>query len=127
MKELHPIFILFTMIFMHIIDDFHLQGNLALFKQKKWWEENYPDDKYKHDYMISLLLHSFSWTFMIQLPIYLYTNNINIYIFAFIINWTLHSFIDHKKCNAYIFNLTQDQVIHIIQVIATFIVFIMLD
>ena len=34
--------ILIIMIFLHIVDDFYLQGVLAKFKQKDWWKENYP-------------------------------------------------------------------------------------
>ena len=62
------IFILFSMIFCHIVDDFYLQGCLAKFKQKKWWQENYPNELYRNDWIISLLIHAFSWTFMIMLP-----------------------------------------------------------
>ena len=33
----YKIFILFIMLLMHYIEDFHLQGCLANLKQKKWW------------------------------------------------------------------------------------------
>ena len=51
--------ILFAMIFMATIDDFVLQTFLAKGKQKNWWEENYPDKKYRKDYKMCLLLHSY--------------------------------------------------------------------
>ena len=35
----YKIFILFLMLLMHYIEDFHLQGCLANLKQKKWWEK----------------------------------------------------------------------------------------
>ena len=57
------------MVFSHIVDDYYLQGKLALFKQKSWWEEKAPDEMYKHDYIVALMMHSFSWAFMIMLPI----------------------------------------------------------
>ena len=60
--------ILLLMIFLHIVDDFYLQGWLASAKQKKWWEDNCPGEMYKHDWVISLIAHSFRWTFMILLP-----------------------------------------------------------
>ena len=43
---------------------------LASMKQKSWWQkqEQYTD-KYKYDYIVALIMHSFSWAFMIMLPI----------------------------------------------------------
>lgn len=66
------IFVLYSMIFCHIIADFRLQGILTDLKQKKWWKENYPDKKYSHDYITALIIHSFCWSFMIMLPISIY-------------------------------------------------------
>ena len=61
------ILILICMIFMHIVDDYYLQGVLASMKQKQWWEKNAPDKLYKYDYIVALIMHSFSWTFMIMI------------------------------------------------------------
>ena len=63
------IFIVMLMIFMHIVDDYYLQGWLASAKQKKYWEENAPEKLYRSDYIWALIMHSFSWAFMIMLPI----------------------------------------------------------
>lgn len=120
---------LFSMIFLHIVDDYYLQGALAKFKQKSWWEENYPDELYKHDYIISLLLHAFSWTFMVMIPvmirIYMYADfeYQKRYIFCFLFNWIVHSIIDHLKANVKIINLTTDQIAHIIQIVFTWSLF----
>ena len=57
------------MIFLHVVDDYYLQGILAQLKQKSWWEKNAPDPLYKNDYKVALVTHAFSWTFMIMLPI----------------------------------------------------------
>ena len=38
-------------------------------KQKKWWQENAPQKLYKYDYIVALIMHSMSWSFMIMLPI----------------------------------------------------------
>ena len=62
------IIILLIMLFLHIVDDYYLQGILTKLKQKSWWEENAPNKLYKHDYIIALIEHAFSWTFMIMLP-----------------------------------------------------------
>ena len=61
--------IFLIMLFMHIVDDYYLQGILAKMKQRSWWEENAPQEKYKHDYKVALFMHAFSWTFMIMLPL----------------------------------------------------------
>lgn len=51
MNIAYKIFILFTMIFCHIVDDYYLQGWLASAKQKSWWEKNAPEKLYKYDYL----------------------------------------------------------------------------
>ena len=63
------VFIFFAMCFCHIVDDYYLQGILASMKQKSWWtkQESY-EDKYKNDYIVALLMHAFSWSFMILIP-----------------------------------------------------------
>lgn len=118
------LFIFWTMIFMHIIDDYRLQGILADFKQKQWWRENAPDKLYKYDYIWALLIHSFSWSFMIMLPI-AYVINFNItglFTMVFIANITIHAFVDDLKANRKKINLIQDQTIHLMQIILTFII-----
>ena len=117
--------ILLLMIFLHIVDDYYLQGILASMKQRGWWEKNAPDRKYQYDYIIALLMHAFSWTFMIMLPIAIMlllnpvAAAIPIFIMVFFINWGIHMAIDHLKANVKILNLVQDQIIHIIQIVLT--------
>ena len=118
------LFILLLMIFLHIVDDYYLQGILASMKQKSWWEKNAPDPLYKNDYRIALLEHAFSWTFMIMLPIavcMLIGYNIpTIYYFAlFIFNFFCHAFVDNEKANKKTINLIIDQTIHLIQIALT--------
>ena len=67
------LFILFCMLFCHVVDDYYSQGILASMKQKSWWEKNAPDELYKNDYKMALFMHSFSWSFMIMLPLTVYT------------------------------------------------------
>ena len=57
--------LLICMMFCHIINDYKLQGILASMKQKSWWEENGNDPLYKHDYIMALFEHSFSWAFLL--------------------------------------------------------------
>jgi len=115
-------YILWLMIFCHIVDDYYLQGWLASAKQKKYWEDNAPDEMYKHDYIWALLMHSFSWSFMIMLPIaYVFNFNITgLFTIVFIANIAIHAFVDDLKANRKKINLIQDQLIHLWQIFFTF-------
>ena len=54
------VFILLSMIFLHIVDDFKLQqGILSNMKQKNWWtSQKEYNDAYRYDYIPALILHS---------------------------------------------------------------------
>jgi hypothetical protein len=109
------------MIFFHIVDDYYLQGWLASAKQKKYWEENAPEKMYKYDYIWALLMHSFSWSFMIMLPIAL-VNSFNLsvwFLLAFLVNMAVHAIVDDFKANKRKINLWTDQLIHIFQIAIT--------
>lgn len=121
------IFILLVMLFCHIIDDFYLQGILASMKQKMWWrkQEQY-NNKYKYDYIVALIIHSFSWVFMIMLPIAIYLKfNLGLLYLAYPINLAIHAIVDDLKANKLKINLVIDQSIHILQIIIIWIIFIM--
>ena len=85
------------MIFMHIVDDYYLQGILASMKQRLWWKQRASEPTYRYDYIWALLMHAFSWTFMIMLPpLYLFKlsfNNIGVLIF-FIVNLITQIFLN---------------------------------
>ena len=119
------VLIILAMIFLHIVDDYYLQGILASMKQKAWWKENAPDPLYKHDYIVALMEHAFSWTFMIMLPVGIYTlfydKSIVLVVIMFLINWIIHSIVDHLKANVKVINLATDQVMHILQIIVTWV------
>lgn len=118
--------IFISMIFCHIVDDYYLQGWLASAKQKSWWDKNSPDKLYKHDYIAALFMHSFSWTFMMMLAptIYIILFGGKYYPLVFVVNIIIHMITDNLKANAKVINLWQDQLIHMIQIIGTFIVLI---
>lgn len=127
MKEV----LLVIMIFCHIVDDYYLQGCLANMKQKKWWKQNAPQELYKYDYIVALIVHSFSWTFMILLPlmIYMFVNNcfsISFYITSLIINIIIHAVTDNLKANKLTINLITDQSIHLIQILISYFIFYIL-
>jgi hypothetical protein len=114
--------ILPIMLFMHIVDDYYLQGILASMKQKGWWQkqETYCD-KYKNDYKVALCMHACSWTFMIMLPLLLYFRFQQHWLVGLIatVNVWVHAFVDDLKANKKKLNLVQDQTIHLIQILAT--------
>lgn len=113
------------MIFLHIVDDYYLQGWLASGKQKSWWEKNTFNELYKYDYLMALFCHSFSWSFMIQLPIFIYGFYLKKFIWnilLFIINIIIHAYTDNLKANKLKINLIQDQIIHFIQIVITWII-----
>ena len=118
---MNNIFIILCMIFCHIIADYNLQGWLASAKQKSYWEKNAPDQMYKHDYICALIMHSFSWTFMIMLPLmYAVGFKVNSFLlFLFISNIIMHAITDNFKANTKVINLWQDQSIHMYQIVIT--------
>ena len=119
--------LLIAMIFLHIVDDYYLQGWLASAKQKSYWEQNAPDYMYRHDYKVALFMHSFNWSFMIMLVPTIYrlitSTNINIDVFGivlfFIVNLIIHMITDDRKANRKEINLVQDQSIHLTQIVNT--------
>ena len=120
------LFILFTMIFAHIVDDYYLQGILANLKQKSWWENQKSyKPMYKYDYIVALIMHAFSWSFMISLPI-LYLGFTKWIAVAIILNTIIHGIVDDLKANKGKINLIVDQSIHIVQIIITWILFVVI-
>lgn len=118
---MNNIFIILCMIFCHIIADYNLQGWLASAKQKSYWKENAPNEMYKHDYICALIMHSFSWTFMIMLPLmYAVGFKVNSFLlFLFVSNVLIHAIVDDLKANKKFINLWQDQSIHMFQIVIT--------
>lgn len=113
------VFIFILMLFLHIVDDYYLQGILANLKQKRWWNENAPQEKYKNDYIAALMCHSFSWSFMICLPLAIYKYN-DYWATFVLINSIIHMIVDDLKANRFKINLLQDQFIHFIQICISF-------
>lgn len=121
---MNGLFVFLSMVFCHIVDDYYLQGKLALFKQKSWWEKNAPDEMYKHDYIVALMMHSFSWAFTIMLPVAV-SQRFDIgagFAAMFVVNTAVHAIVDHLKANKRKINLVTDQSIHISQIIVTFLI-----
>lgn len=100
---------------------------MASAKQKDWWNKNTPNPLYKKDYIMALFMHSFSWSFMIMLPILVYgisSTVWNLYIPFLIENCVVHMIIDDLKANRLKINLIQDQIVHILQIFITWLVWV---
>lgn len=127
------VLLLLTMIFLHIVDDFYLQGVLATMKQKSWWKENCPDELYKHDYVVALIVHGFSWSFMVHLPLifhclYAWAKIPGVWIpLSMILHCYLHASIDHDKANKHDISLAEDQFLHLIQIVGIWVCFLALE
>lgn len=120
------LFVLLVMLFAHIVDDYYLQGVLASMKQKDWWRKNSPGEKYKYDYIAALFMHASSWTFMTMLPVAVYLKlNLPVLFFVMlVVNCVIHFCVDDLKANFKKINLVQDQLVHICQIILTWIVMV---
>ena len=116
---------LFLLLFLvHCIDDFFLQGGcLVNLKQKSWWEKQTQDPKYKYDYMMGLFIHAFEWSAMLCLVLMLFDASNWFLAGSFIFNGLIHALVDNLKANEFKINLIQDQLIHIVQIIITVLLF----
>lgn len=124
---MNSIFVICLMLFMHVLDDYVLQAPcLCNLKQKSFWEKNAHEKLYKYDYIVALIMHSISWSFMIMLPIALYFNFAVGASFAgmLVFNTIFHAFIDDLKANRKMINLWTDQICHMVQIVGTFIIFV---
>lgn len=120
------IFVLIAMLFMHVLDDYVLQAPcLCNLKQRDFWKKNAPEKIYKYDYIVALIMHALSWSFMIMLPCALAAGfNVGIsFILMLLLNTALHACIDHLKANLKLINLCADQFCHVVQIIGTFCIF----
>ena len=124
---MNNVFILFWMIMMHIVDDYYLQGILASMKQKGWWkkQESYKEF-YKYDYIVALIMHSFSWAFMVMMPMaFAMSFSVTIgFAVTLLANAAIHCIVDDLKANKKKINLVHDQSIHAAQIIVTFVLFL---
>lgn len=83
-----------------------------------------PNKLYKYDYLVGLIIHGYSWSFMIMLPIaLLFSFDISFdFCVVMIVNGIIHSIVDDAKANEHKINLIIDQTIHMIQIVVTAII-----
>lgn len=113
------VFLLLSMLMCHVIADWVIQGELAREKQQRWWMKNYPDILYKNDWIAALITHSFAWSFMMLLPMFVYALYYKhpLCIPVLIINTIIHFEVDHLKANKFKINLVVDQAAHVLQIV----------
>ena len=118
------------MIFCHLIDDFVLQNKFSYLKQKSWWvkvckDEGLPIEKYGKDYIMALFEHSLEWSIAIMLPIMFLCDVSELTLLILVaLNAIIHYIIDNAKANQLRLNLIQDQLVHFLQIILTWIIII---
>lgn len=112
------IFVFWICVLLHLIADYNLQGILADMKQVVWWWKHAPDNKYKHDWQAALICHAFMWSIVTFFPL-IFTVNSYVFSAIVIINAGIHACIDVMKANLRWINLVEDQIYHLIQIIAT--------
>ena len=128
------IFMLLIMLFCHIVDDWYLQGSLTDMKQEKWWKQQckkkgvlLQQTIYWRDYKVALIEHAFSWTFMVMatpMMLMIFSKDVHLawFLTLFIINWIIHGIVDDLKANKMVLNLVLDQLIHVVQVVVTWVI-----
>jgi peptidoglycan/LPS O-acetylase OafA/YrhL len=122
---------------LHVFADFHLQGILASMKQRVWWrgqlaKNNIPEESYSfydNDYKAALWTHAFEWTFVTYLPAFvvcvMHRDRLDMtwaYVVLLATNVLWHKVVDDGKANELVLNLITDQVMHVAQIVITWIV-----
>jgi len=129
MVQTRVLVLLVAMILFHLLDDYKIQGILSQMKQRDWWAKNALDELYKHDYIMALAEHAFSWTVMVHIPAWVYAylygakQLLGTYIIAFLLCWLIHAVTDHAKANMHKINLVEDQLIHLFQVVVLWLLY----
>lgn len=72
---------------------------------------------YRSDYIVALIAHAFSWSFMITVPTLLISDKYFVMCIFIITNTILHAYVDDAKANKRCINLIVDQLCHMIQII----------
>ena len=120
-------------ILLHFVADYTLQGCLSNLKQRKWWVDYFNNQifslrvvhsrKYRHDYICGLVCHALYWTLVTFAPLLWIAKGVTALALIVLGNTLFHAVVDHMKCNCYKINLWQDQVLHLAQIVVTYVIF----
>lgn len=128
--------LLLLMFFSHLVADYNLQGTLADLKQRSWWNlkfsKEFVQEHYPVDYITALIEHSFMWSTCIMIPLLVsaflspYNSHLFVYLSSAILtNTGIHALIDNEKANKLTISLTTDQLLHALQIFATWLLFVL--
>ena len=115
---------LMLMILCHLLADYPLQGWLAQAKSKSYWEN--ADDKNKRDYIPALVCHCAMWGILVFLPLTFFCDEFGWFWLALPTNIAIHYVVDNLKANKRAINLWQDQLIHFMQILVTWALWVLL-
>ena len=128
LSNIHFSFVLIFMIACHIIYTYKGKKSILLLKQKSWWKENHSSF-YINSYKVVLMEQAFLWSFIIHLPIvwhiFYYDGYYNTipFLLSVFINCIIYTIVDDLKINKKLINFVQEQSIHFIQIIITWVVY----
>lgn len=119
-------------IVLHVVSDFWLQiaCQLNKMKRKVWWrgqidsvtplesEQKKLWKKYRFDYIPALVLHCISWSVITFAPLS-FSCTTDQFTAIVAVNTIVHYVIDDLKANWTKINLCVDQLLHVMQIIAT--------
>ena len=131
------ILILIEMLFLHVFADYQLQGILANMKQKEWWIKQTSNvveinkSQYKNDYKAALVAHSLEWSFVVLFPMFYHAtklpiDSIILYVTLLIWNTDFHYMVDDSKANKKMLNLVEDQIMHLGQILVSWLLWTVL-
>ena len=113
------------MILGHLLADYTLQqGWLWQAKGKSYWEN--ADKRNRRDYIAALVCHCVMWGILIFLPIAFFDRELGLFWLALPVNIAIHCVVDDLKANRKAINLWQDQLIHLIQILVTWALWVLL-
>ena len=124
------ILIFFGMLFGHFVGDYLFQWkNMSNYKRQSFWKNKEPFSEYRYNFIGYLMMHGYVWAFCITFPMFLLIWNdttgnqliLTYYVIAQFLNAFCHSLIDHLKANKKLFNDMTDQSLHMLQIFATWI------
>lgn len=129
MTMLEPeMYLIIFMLFFHVVDDYYLQGILAKLKQRSYWKKHAPDEMYRHDHIVALITHAFSWCVSIHIPVMVWWHfyggfSIVAFLLNFVLQIAIHAVVDDLKANKRKINLITDQLVHVLQICVSFVLY----
>ena len=80
--------------------------------------DNFDANRYDNDWATALCCHAIMWS-LITFGSLVFLVSPLVFSAIVIVNAAVHAIIDHVKANAFLINLEQDQILHLIQIAIT--------